>query len=71
MIGLNIWKAIGDFCTNVLFAPYNFFKGIGDNEHWWTSNVFNLILFIIVALLTFYWFGQMAKFKKNGTEDFQ
>jgi len=71
MIGLNIWKAIGDFCTNVLFIPYDFFKGISDNENWWLSNLVNIILFAIVFVLAIYWFGQMSKFKKSRTEDFQ
>ena len=70
MIGLNIWKAIGDFCTNVAFIPYNFFKGISDSESWWTANLFNVVMFLITAGLFVYWFMQLAKFKKNGTEDY-
>lgn len=65
---LNIWKAIGDFCMNVLFVPYNFFKNIGDKEAWWTANIFNTILFLIVAYLFVYWVLKLKTFKKQGVE---
>ncbi len=67
---LNIWKAIGDFCTNILFAPYDFFRNINNTESWWTANLLNVIMFVIAAVLFIYWFGQLAKFKKANTEDF-
>lgn len=65
---LNIWKAIGDFCTNVLFAPYDALKGVSDNEHWWSSNFFNTILFAIVTFLFIYWVLKLKSFKKQGVE---
>lgn len=65
---LNIFKAIGDFCANVLFAPYNALKKISDNEHWWTANFFNTILFLITAFLFMYWVIKLRTFKKEGTE---
>jgi predicted permease len=68
-MNLNIWKAIGDFLTNVLFAPYDFFRNINNEEHWWTANAINIILFLIVAVMFLYWFTQLFKFKKEGTED--
>ena len=70
MIELNIWKAIGDFCTNILFIPYNFFRNINNTEHWWSANFMNIVLFLIGVVLFIYWFGQLAKFKKSGTEDY-
>jgi len=66
---LNIWKAIGDFCKNVLFKPYDFLREINNNENWWTANIVNIILFLIVAVMFLYWFTQLRKFKKEGTED--
>ncbi|HFS66710.1 MAG TPA: uracil phosphoribosyltransferase [Flavobacteriia bacterium] len=66
---LNIWKAIADFCTNVLFKPYDYFSKINNNEHWWTANTINIILFLIVAVMFLYWFTQLYKFNKEGTED--
>ncbi len=70
MIGLNIWRAIGSFFSNVAFAPYNFFRGINNSENWWTANVFNVIMFLIAAALFIWWFGQLMKFSKDGTEDY-
>ena len=65
---LNIWRAIGDFCTNILFAPYNFFKNLNDKEFWWTANILNTILFLITAFLFVYWLMKLRSFKKAGTE---
>ncbi len=66
---LSIWKAIGDFCTNVLFAPYDFFRNINNSEHWWSGNIINIIFFLSTVVLFVYWFGQLIKFKKQGAED--
>jgi len=70
MIGLNIWRATGDFFTKIAFAPYNYFREINNSEHWWTSNLFNVFLFLVIAVLFIYWFGQLLKFSKNNTEDY-
>ena len=70
MIGLNIWRAIGDFFTNVLFAPYDFFREINNSENWWAANSFNILLFLIGVVLFAYWFTQLAKFKRTNTEDY-
>jgi len=66
---LNIWKAIADFCTNVLFKPYDFFREMNNNENWWAANTVNIIFFLIVATMFVYWFTQLFKFKKEKTED--
>lgn len=66
---LNIWKAIGDFCVNVLFKPYDYFRDMNNSEHWWSSNLINTFFFVITAILAVYWFGQLIKFKKQQTED--
>ncbi len=65
---LNIFKAIGDFCTNVLFKPYTWLSGINKNEAWWTANFFNTVLFLITAFLFVYWLMKLRIFKKEGTE---
>jgi len=69
MIGLNIWRATGDFFT-ACFAPYDLFRKINKSEHWWMANMVNIILFLIVAGLFIYWYGQLIKFSKNNTEDY-
>jgi predicted permease len=68
MITLNIWRAIGDFCTNVLFAPYNYIRNIYNAEHWWAANTINVILILIGILFFGYWLIKLQGFKKAGTE---
>ncbi len=70
MINLNIWRAIGDFCTNVLFSPYDFFRNLNNKEDWWTANFVGIVLFLIGAILFIYWFKQLFKFKATNTEDY-
>ncbi len=65
MISNNIFRAIGDFCTNVLFAPYDAFRFL---EGWWISNIINVVLISIGFILFFYWLGQLQRFRKAGTE---
>jgi len=70
MIGLNIFRAIGDFFTNSAFSLYDFFREISNSENWWAANAFNVILFLIGAVFFIYWYGQLIKFNKNGTEEY-
>jgi hypothetical protein len=70
MATLNIWRAIGNFFTNVLFKPYDWFRDIGKTESWWSANFINIVLFLITASLFIYWFMKLKKFKKEGTEDY-
>ncbi len=63
MIASNIFRAIGDFCSNILFAPFDYFRSL---DGWWTSNMFNNIIIITGFIATFYWLGQMAKQKRQG-----
>ena len=65
---LNIFKAIGDFFTDLLFIPYNYLTGMSDKEYWWASNSFNTILFVITAFLFCYWLYKLKIFKNEGTE---
>ncbi len=61
MIANNIFRAIGEFCTNVLFYPYNFFRSL---DGWWASNTISIIIITIGFIALFYWLGQMIKYKK-------
>ncbi len=65
MISNNIFRAIGEFCTEVLFAPYDALRSI---DGWWTSNVVNAIFISIGIILLFYWLGQLQKFRKTANE---
>ena len=65
MIASNIFRAIGEFFTKVLFAPYDAFRF---TEGWWLSNTVNVIIIIVGFIATFYWLGQMAKFKKQAKQ---
>ncbi len=66
MIANNIFRAIGDFCTNVLFAPFNAFKEL---DNWWTSNIVNFLFVGVFFVLLAYWMRESIRFKKEGTED--
>jgi len=65
MIANNIFRAIGDFCTNVAFKVYDAFRSA---DGWWGSNTFNIILVIIGFIAMFYWLGEMAKQSKAGEQ---
>lgn len=64
MIANNIFRAIGDFCTNVLFKPFDFFRFM---DSWWASNFINIILFLIGFAAMIYWLEKMVKFKRQGS----
>ncbi|MFT4683555.1 MAG: hypothetical protein ACI8RP_000176 [Urechidicola sp.] len=66
MIANNIFRVIGDFFTNVVFAPLNWLRN--DISSWWTQNTISWILMIICMVAFVYWMGQLKKFKKEGTE---
>ena len=57
---------IGDFFTNVVFAPLHAMYHMDD---WWASNIFNIIFVLAGFVLFAYWMGQAFKFKREGTED--
>ena len=65
MIANNIFRLIADFCTNVLFVPYDAFRNI---DGWWNSNSINAIFISTGAVLFIYWLSQLQKFKKAGAE---
>lgn len=65
MIANNIFRAFGEFCTEVLFIPYDFFRSL---DGWWITNSVNVVLIGIGFGLFFYWLSQLQKFRKAGTE---
>jgi hypothetical protein len=66
MIANNIFKAIGDFFTDVLFPPLHGLKGLDD---WWVSNIINFGFVVVFLVLLGYWMKESLRFKKEGTED--
>ncbi|AOW21371.1 DUF6341 family protein [Urechidicola croceus] len=66
MIANNIFRAIGDFFTNVGFKPMDWIRN--DISSWWTQNTISWI-FVIISMVAFvYWMGQLKQFKQQGTE---
>ncbi|NQV78109.1 MAG: uracil phosphoribosyltransferase [Lutibacter sp.] len=65
MIVNNVFKAIGDFCANVLFAP---FEEVRFSDNWWLQNTASWI-FIIIAFVGFiYWLNQL-KIHRNSINE--
>ena len=62
MIANNIFRALGDFFTNVLFVPYDYFRSI---HGWWSSNILNTIIVIIGFMAAFYWLSKMVKHERE------
>lgn len=67
MTALNIFTAIGEFFTEVLFAPLNWIR-LGGMD-WIGQNFMNWFFIAIGFVLFGYWMKESAKFKKNNTED--
>jgi len=65
MIANNIFKAIGDFCTNILFAPYN---NVRSMDNWWIQNTVSWIFIFIAFIGLFYWLGELNKHSKTENE---
>ena len=63
MIANNIFRATGNFFTDLAFKPYDALRAI---DGWWTSNIINVILIAIGFIAMFYWLGQMSKQHKEG-----
>jgi len=65
MIANNIFRAIGDFSTDVAFKIYDVFRSM---DGWWTSNTVNLLLIALGFIAMFYWLGQMVNQKRAGEQ---
>ncbi len=61
MIANNIFKAIGEFCQNILFVPYDSIRSM---HNWWLQNSVSWIFITILFIALFYWLGQLKKYKK-------
>lgn len=66
MIANNIFRAIGDFFTNVAFVPFEWIRN--DVSNWWVQNAFSWVLVIITMYAFVYWMRQLKKFKDEGVE---
>jgi len=65
MIANNIFKAIGDFFSNVLFSPYESMRSM---DNWWLQSTVSWIFIGITFVAFFYWLGELRKYKKAGNE---
>ncbi|MBE7629369.1 DUF6341 family protein [Tenacibaculum piscium] len=70
MVGLNIFRLIGDLFTFIL-QPFKWLRleVAKQDAGWWTSNAVNWVFVFILILLLGYWMSQSLSFRKNGTED--
>ena len=62
MIANNIFRAIGEFCTEYAFAIYDAFRF---TKGWWASNIVNTIIILIGFIAMFYWLAEMTKHSKD------
>ena len=65
MIANNIFKAIADFCQNVLFVP---FDNIRSMDNWWVQNTVSWLLVLIGFIGFFCWIGELKKYQKDENE---
>ncbi len=65
MIANNIFKAIGDFCTTVLFSPYD---TVRFSNNWWLQNAASWIFIVITFIAFMYWLGQLKKHRNSINE---
>lgn len=65
MIANNIFRALGDFFTNILFAPYDAIRFM---DNWWLQNSISGIFIVITFFAFLYWLGELRKYKQAGNE---
>ena len=65
MIANNIFRAIGDFFTNVLFMPY---EEIRSMDNWWVQNSVSWLFVVITSIAFLYWLGELKKYQKSDNE---
>ncbi len=65
MIANNIFKAIGDFFTNVVFTPFDALRSM---DNWWLQSTLSWVFIIITGIAVMYWIGEIRKYKKAGNE---
>lgn len=67
----NIFRAIGDLFSDLLFMPFDWLRktiALSDSG-WWISNAPNFFFLGVLLVLFAYWMQQSLKFKREGTED--
>lgn len=62
MIANNIFRAIGDFFTNVIFTPYNEIRAM---DNWWVQNSINWLFIIVTTVAFLYWMGELRKYQNT------
>ncbi len=70
MLGLNIFRLIGDFFEFIL-TPFRWLRlevAKGD-AGWWTSNLINWVFLLVLIVLLAYWMKESLRFKNEGIED--
>ena len=65
MIANNIFRAIGDFFTNVLFEP---FEALRFMDNWWIQTIPSWIFIAITCVAFLYWLGELRKYKQAGEQ---
>ena len=65
MIANNIFRALGDFFTNVLFQP---FEALRFMDNWWIQTIPSWIFIAISCVAFLYWLGELRKYKQAGEE---
>jgi len=62
----SFFYGIEDLFVNVLFAPFDFLRGM---ENWWGSNTLNWIFMLIGTTAFIYWMLQLKKYNDSGEEN--
>ena len=65
MIANNIFRAIGDFFTNILFYP---FEALRFMDNWWLQTTVSWIFIALTFVALFYWLGELRKHKQSEEE---
>lgn len=70
MLGLNIFRLIGDLFT-ILLKPFEWIRLTlaRTDAGWWTSNAINWFFLGVLILLLGYWMKEAVRFKREGIED--
>ena len=65
MIAKNIFRAIGDFFTDILFYPFEALRFI---DNWWVQTTVSWIFIALAFVALFYWLGELRKYKLTEEE---
>tara|TARA_R110000868_G_scaffold150063_3_gene372981 strand:- start:42784 stop:43005 length:222 start_codon:yes stop_codon:yes gene_type:complete len=62
----SFFYGIEDLFVNVLFAPFDALRGMGN---WWGANTLNWIFMLIGTIAFVYWMLQLKKYNDSGEEN--